>query len=244
MAITALEWQAMVNVLEAQKQGLPPEETTQNKLLPQLMYQGPQQSYGNGMEQVANTIMGNTLGAYGNFGNAMQGAMGQMWGVNSANQQASLANRWMNLQAQLANAEYQWKNKVLGGLNTAAAGSTAAAQVPVSVPNYTTGTVYAGQKILPPIAPSFSGYSPGQQAGLRSQYGGLASSDTNRTNNALNLAGTNAENRMALAAQLAAQKVQGDVNQVAGGVYKSGLQNQGNWNRLRTQFAGMGGMYG
>lgn len=52
------------------------------------------------MYDIGNLLNTNQLGAYLNFPNAMNGAMGQMWNVNSANQNASLYNNAIQAQLQ------------------------------------------------------------------------------------------------------------------------------------------------
>lgn len=63
------------------------------------------------MYDMASLLMGNTLGSYLNFPNAMQNAMGQMGMFNLANQQAKLFNNSLNTRlgesSQMANALMQ-----------------------------------------------------------------------------------------------------------------------------------------
>lgn len=54
--------------------------------------------FDNGPDWSMNPIGDFQMGSYFNFPNAMQGAMGQMWDVNKANQQASLTNNAINSQ--------------------------------------------------------------------------------------------------------------------------------------------------
>lgn len=55
------------------------------------------------LDQLGGSLMGNQLGAYLNFPGAMQGAMGQMQGINQGNQQATLYNNALNSQLGQAN---------------------------------------------------------------------------------------------------------------------------------------------
>lgn len=63
------------------------------------------------MYDMGSLLMGNQLGSYLNFPNAMQGAMNQMLGVNLANQNAQLTNNSFNTRlgesSQMANALMQ-----------------------------------------------------------------------------------------------------------------------------------------
>lgn len=52
---------------------------------------------------LGSSLMGNQLGSYLNFGNNLQGAMGQMQNINQGNQQAKLYNNALNSQLGQAN---------------------------------------------------------------------------------------------------------------------------------------------
>jgi len=62
------------------------------------------------------SLMGQQLGAYQNFGNQMQGAMGQIGQVNSANQQAALTGDALNAQIQQSWIPYYMQQQRLKAL--------------------------------------------------------------------------------------------------------------------------------
>lgn len=59
---------------------------------------GSMYGYGDGFGGMASALMGNQLGSYLDFGNQMQGAMGQMAGINLMNQRAQQNNNALNTQ--------------------------------------------------------------------------------------------------------------------------------------------------
>ncbi len=184
-------------------------------------------------------LMGQQLGSYLNFGNAMQGAMSQMWDVNRHNQAASLAIRAIEAKREAAALARQMQQdrlsalqKMLGTGAGGGGGGMPTLQTPqLPMPEARPGAVWrrANAQLIPAWVPDLSalrGLPTADQNALTQMGGEQANEAAQQARTMFNLAGAPAEAQHQASARQQQEQARQAAQRLAMQIYGRELQDE------------------